>query len=141
MVRIDTQVFRRYILNILLTCGLIAGHTAVVHATSPFTPHEVYVERLFDHEQIRIPYIENTHIHEEVLEDAPTHLNTVKVPRRRKYILNTASQLTSYTTRFLQLQLNTEFYIPVQENKTGVYQQQHAFLPAYYSFLSRYTPF
>jgi hypothetical protein len=140
MVRTKGHILRRFLLHILLICGLITGHTAVVHAKSPLKPKSLCIERLFDHEQVHLLFIENENT---VVEEdaAPLIFRIKRIPPKRRYYLNTTNQASSYTTRFLQLQHNLEFYIPIQENKTGVYQQQRAFLPAYYSFLSRYTPF
>jgi hypothetical protein len=143
MKEFDTYILRRFLLSFLLACGFMTSHSAVVRSLSPLKQPQqhLHVERLFDHEHITLPFIENDYVDAEAGGDLSLFLKTWQLPRKRKYILNTASPLSSHTTRFIQLQLNLEFYIPEQENKTGVYQQQRAFLPAYYSFLSRYTPF
>lgn len=137
---------RRFLLYILLICGLMTGHMAVVQAKSPFKPlkpKSLCFERLFDHETIHLRCIdsEDLGIEEPDDIDAPFFFKVTKVPRKKRFYLNNTTQQSSYTTRFSQLEHNLEFYIPKRENKTGIYQQQHAFLPAYYSFLSRYTPF
>jgi hypothetical protein len=134
-------IMRRFLLYILLICGLITGHTGLVQAKSPLKPKSICFERLFDHEKIHIRCIDSEDLGIEQPDDMNVFVRATKVPRKKRYYLNTTTQQSSYTTRFSQLEHNLEFYIPKQENKTGVYQQQHAFLPAYYSFLSRYTPF
>ncbi|SDG88515.1 hypothetical protein SAMN04488121_107111 [Chitinophaga filiformis] len=141
MVKTEKQIFRRFLLYIMLIAGLMTGQSSILLARSPLKAGKtVCVERLFDHEKIHIPYIDNGGSVEEENE-LQLVLATKKVPRKKRYYINSTYQSSSYTTRFLQFQYNHEFYIPVRENKTGVYTQQHAFLPAYYSFLSRYTPF
>ncbi|QHS59302.1 hypothetical protein [Chitinophaga agri] len=134
---------RRFLLYILLICGLATGHTAVVQAKSPLKAKSICFERLFDHETIHLRCIDSEDLGIEEPEDinAPFFFKATKVPRKKRFYLNSTTQQSSYTTRFSQLEHNLVFYIPTRENKTGVYQQQHAFLPAYYSFLSRYTPF
>ncbi|MBW8687826.1 hypothetical protein [Chitinophaga rhizophila] len=135
------HIMRRFLIYSLLICGLITGHAGVVYAKSPLKK-SICFERLFDHEKIHIRCIDSEDLGiEEPDDDMYVFLRVTKVPRKKRYYLNTTTQQSSYTTRFSQLEHNLEFYIPKQENKTGVYQQQHAFLPAYYSFLSRYTPF
>gem|GEM_PF-6085294 len=142
MINTNRHIMRRFLLYFLLFCGLLTGHSAVVHAKSPFKQKSLCFERLFDHEKIEIRCIDSEDLGIEEPEDVPVFLRVTKVPRKKRYYLNSPSQsASSYTTRFTQLEHNLEFYIPVQQNKTGVYQQQSAFLPAYYSFLSRYTPF
>lgn len=142
MVKTELHIFRRFLLYIMLISGLMTGHSAIVQAKSPLKAGKtVCFERLFDHEKIQIPYIDNGGIQLDQEEDIQLVFGVKKVPRRKRYYINSTYQSSSYTTRFLQFQYNQEFYIPVRENKTGVYMQQHAFLPAYYSFLSRYTPF
>lgn len=142
MVKTNRHILRRFLLYILLICGLMTGQYATVHAKSPVKPGKTLCfERLFDHEKIHIPYIANAGIELEEENDVQLVFRAKKVPRTKRYYINSTSQSSSYTTRLLQIQYNHEFYIPIRENKTGVYKQQHAFLPAYYSFLSRYTPF
>lgn len=142
MVKTEKQIFRRFLLYIMLIAGLMTGQSSIIQARSPLKAGKtVCVERLFDHEKIHIPYIDNGGNQVEEENELQLILATKKIPRKKRYYINSTYQSSSYTTRFLQFQYNHEFYIPVRENKTGVYMQQHAFLPAYYSFLSRYTPF
>ena len=141
MVKTNRHILRRFLLYILLLCGLMTGQHAVVYAKSLVKPAKMLCfERLFDHEKIHIPYIDNGNIGLEE-DDVQLIFRVKKAAHKRRYYINSTNQSSSYTTRLLQFQYNHEFYIPVRENKTGVYKQQHAFLPAYYSFLSRYTPF
>ncbi|SHN23045.1 hypothetical protein SAMN05216311_107117 [Chitinophaga sp. CF418] len=142
MVKTEKHIFRRFLLYIMLISGLMTGQSTIVQARSPLKAGKtICFERLFDHEKIQIPVIDNGGIQLDEEDDIQLVFGIKKIPRRKRYYINSTYQSSSYTTRFLQFQYNQEFYIPVRENKTGVYTQQHAFLPAYYSFLSRYTPF
>lgn len=101
----------------------------------------ICLERLFDHEKVVLFHIEN----DRLATDAPDNLESAfhrkKVPFKRRYYLATSKQHLSHSSRIFQLPYNLEPFVPIQENKTGIYQQQHAFLPAYYNFLFRYTLF
>jgi hypothetical protein len=140
MVKTNRHILRRFLLYILLLCGLMTGQHAVVQAKSLKQGKMLCFERLFDHETIHIPYIDDGDNRLEE-DDVQLTVRIKKIPRKRRYYITSNTQSTGYTTRLLQIQYNYNFYIPLRENKTGVYRQQHAFLPAYYSFLSRYTPF
>lgn len=79
------------------------------------------------------------------LEDAPDErepvLHAKHNRRRTRFCITAPSQQLNLVPRLPQLQNNLAHYIPEQENKTGIYLQQDAFLPAYYTFLFRYTLF
>jgi hypothetical protein len=141
MVKTNRHILRRFLLYILLLCGLMTGQHAVVQAKSLKQSKMLCFERLFDHETIHIPYIDNGDTKLEEEDEIELIFRVKKIPRKRRYYITSNTQSSGYTTRLLQIQYNHIFYIPLRENKTGVYRQQHAFLPAYYSFLSRYTPF
>lgn len=77
-------------------------------------------------------------------EEPAGHELTKNVKHRRKprlYISGSSRQYNfeSYALFKLPQDLNLSIFIP--QNKTGEYRFQHAFLPAYYSFLFRLTPF
>lgn len=62
--------------------------------------------------------------------------------RKTRWYLSATAPQVSTATRIVYLDAeNTarSIYIPV--NKTGEYERQKSFLPAYYSFLFRFTPF
>lgn len=139
----NRYIIRWLLLSIMLISCMMEGICAApALKESPLKASKTLsFERLFDHETIHIPYIDNSHVEVEEECDVQPFLTDKKSSRRKRYYINNNSQNSSYTSRFLQIQYNQEFYIPLRQNKTGIYMQQHAFLPAYYSFLSRYTPF
>lgn len=74
--------------------------------------------------------------------DEPEEVIQVKKNRRKtRFYITASSQQFSFTQRVLQDTGSLSQRIHIQENKTGEYQQQDVFLPAYYSFLFRFTPF
>ncbi|ASZ13369.1 hypothetical protein KTO58_07460 [Chitinophaga pendula] len=74
--------------------------------------------------------------------DEPEEVIQVKKNRRKpRYYISASSQQFSFTQRVFQDTGSPSQRIHIQENKTGEYQQQDVFLPAYYSFLFRFTPF
>ncbi|NSL90596.1 hypothetical protein [Chitinophaga solisilvae] len=74
--------------------------------------------------------------------EAPDVIHATKHRRKTRYYLSASSQQFSIATRVAYIDSN---YISqscyIQENKTGEYNGQKAFLPAYYTFLFRFTPF
>lgn len=74
--------------------------------------------------------------------EAPEVIHATKHRRKTRYYLSASSQQFSIATRVAYIDsgyLSQSCYIT--ENKTGEYVRQKAFLPAYYSFLFRFTPF
>lgn len=89
---------------------------------------------------------------QKVLHSIPLHLETdddgidawhlVKHRRKTRYYLSATAPQVSAPTRIVYLDSDLaakSLYQPV--NKTGEYGRQKSFLPAYYSFLFRFTPF
>ncbi|CAL1519933.1 hypothetical protein [Chitinophaga sp. MM2321] len=74
--------------------------------------------------------------------DVPEVIHTTKHRRKTRYYLTASSQQFSLATRVAYIDsYNFAQSCYIQENKTGEYGQQKAFLPAYYTFLFRFTPF
>ncbi|MBO9151298.1 MULTISPECIES: hypothetical protein [Chitinophaga] len=77
-------------------------------------------------------------------EDEPVH-EIAKTPKHRRksrlYISGASRQYSFENYAIFRLPQNPTLSIFIPENKTGEYRFQHAFLPAYYSFLFRLTPF
>ncbi|MCW3467406.1 hypothetical protein [Chitinophaga nivalis] len=74
--------------------------------------------------------------------DTPDVVHATKHRRKTRYYLTASSQQFSIATRIVYLDTDSiaqSNYIP--ENKTGEYSGKKAFLPAYYTFLFRFTPF
>ncbi|SFW76790.1 hypothetical protein SAMN05661012_04414 [Chitinophaga sancti] len=91
---------------------------------------------------IHLPHFFMEDILEDLTEDQVSFLFRATEPRhKRRFYISVASQQYSFTTRLQQLQLLLDQYVPGDEDKTGIYQWQDAFLPAYYKFLFRYTLF
>lgn len=61
--------------------------------------------------------------------------------KHRLYIPAPSRQYTYENYAVFQLSQDYSLSIFIPENKTGEYRFQHAFLPAYYHFLFRLTPF
>ncbi|WP_126243438.1 hypothetical protein [Chitinophaga rhizosphaerae] len=74
-------------------------------------------------------------------EDDDASVRAKQSRRRGRYYLNAASKQFNFTQQVAPDQTDKTFRPEMEENKTGVYLQQDAFLPAYYNFLFRYTLF
>lgn len=61
--------------------------------------------------------------------------------RKQRYYLNATTQQFSCSPRILYLDERQYNYILEKENKSGVYQWQDSFRPAYYNFLFRLALF
>ncbi|RBL88761.1 hypothetical protein [Chitinophaga flava] len=75
-------------------------------------------------------------------EDVDEVIHATKHRRKTRYYLSASSQQFSIATRVAYIDsdyLSQSCHI--NEGKTGEYVRQKAFLPAYYSFLFRFTPF
>jgi hypothetical protein len=133
------HISQRVLLFLVLLAGFQTGFPATLQAKALLKG--TCIERLFDHEEVVIPHILNDHFADDMPDDTEPVFYNKKVPPKRRFYIATSTQQFSYTSRFIHLPYDLVPGVPVQENKTGVYQQQHAFLPAYYTFLFRYTLF
>jgi hypothetical protein len=91
----------------------------------------------FPAEQHRAP----VHMEED---EPPAHevVKTQKHRRKSRLYISTPSRQYSFENYALyRLPQDIALSIFIPENKTGEYRFQHAFLPAYYNFLFRLTPF
>lgn len=61
--------------------------------------------------------------------------------RRLRFYQTASSQQFNFSPRTVHFQYDHSNALIAQENKAGVYQHQDSFLPAYYTFLFRYTLF
>lgn len=139
MIADNRHILHRVLLFLLLLTSFHLGLPTSLQAK-----HELKsarMERLFDHEEIVVFYLENDYLVNDSPEDTGPFFHNKKVPPKRRYYLPGNNQQFSYNVRIFQLPYNLEPVVPEEENKTGIYQQQHAFLPAYYRFLFRYTLF
>ena len=80
--------------------------------------------------------------HFEADEDANVFWHVTKHRRKNRFYLSATSPQVSTASRIIYLDTDSiakSIYLP--ENKTGEYVRQKSFLPAYYTFLFRFTPF
>jgi hypothetical protein len=76
------------------------------------------------------------------LDDAGNILrNATNKGRKQRYYLNAPTQQFSCSPRILYPETRQDYYICEKETKSGVYQWQDCFLPAYYTFLFRLALF
>ncbi|NML41769.1 hypothetical protein HHL17_31575 [Chitinophaga sp. G-6-1-13] len=76
------------------------------------------------------------------VEDDHECIHATKHRRKTRYYLSASSQQFSIATRVAYIEGgNLSQYCLIKENLPGEYGRQKAFLPAYYSFLFRFTPF
>lgn len=81
-------------------------------------------------------------VHFDADDDGAEIWHITKHRRKTRWYLNAAAPQVSTATRIVYLDAdNTARSIHIPENKTGEYGRQKSFLPAYYSFLFRFTPF
>ncbi len=62
-------------------------------------------------------------------------------PRKQRYYLNASTQQFSCSPRILYQDDRQDYYVLAKETKGGEYQWHDCFLPAYYTFLFRFTLF
>ena len=142
----DTTIRGRFLFIFLLftiLSGLHAVHACSMRIEAPHLHKQKHYHR-FDLRISQLHFPENLQdeLPEELTEDPAIHYVRQHESRhRRRFYITSAAQQYSFTTRLQQLQLYLGQYIPADEKKTGIYQWQDAFLPAYYSFLFRYTLF
>lgn len=75
-------------------------------------------------------------------EDDQEAIHATKHRRKTRYYISASSQQFSIATRVAYIEGSNPFnYCLIKENLPGEYGRQKAFLPAYYSFLFRFTPF
>lgn len=84
----------------------------------------------------------NLPVHIEIDDDGAESWHLTKHRRRTRFYLSAASPQVSTPSRIVYLDSDLaakSIYQPV--NKTGEYEKFKSFLPAYYTFLFRFTPF
>ncbi|WP_147323512.1 hypothetical protein [Chitinophaga silvatica] len=125
----------------LLFLQLMAGMIPTFAAHRQLTLH---------HNQLRVQATEDRlqnllnsiPIHLEADDDGIDTWHLTKNRRKTRYYISANAPQVSTPTRIVYLDTNlsaNSIYHPV--DKTGEYQKQKSFLPAYYSFLFRFKPF
>ncbi len=74
-------------------------------------------------------------------EDDQASIRNAQSRRRLRFYQTASGQQFNFSARAVHFQYEHSHALIAQENKAGVYQHQDAFLPAYYTFLFRYTLF
>ncbi|WP_143306979.1 hypothetical protein [Chitinophaga vietnamensis] len=124
----------------LLCIQLAAGILPAVAAHRHTLLQEISIQ------EARQDYFENLlaklPVHIEPDDDLPDYVYATKHRRKTRFYISASSQQFSFDNRVAYIDTNTianSSCLPV--DKTGEYRVQKAFLPTYYSFLFRFTPF
>lgn len=127
---------------VLLLCII---HVAIGIPGSSFTGMQLFtMERGMQH--ANSPFLVNNTPDNfgQDLPDEPEEVTQAKNNRRRLRFLNTVSSSQfNISQRIVQEVENLAYAYALYKdvNKTGIYQQQDSFLPAYYNFLFRFVLF
>jgi len=75
------------------------------------------------------------------MEDDWASIRNSQSRRRLRFYQTAASQQFNFSAKIVHFAYDHSKVCVTEENKAGVYQHQDSFLPAYYTFLFRYTLF
>lgn len=135
-------ILKRWLLCLLMLCIQLVSHVAPANAAC-YRIAQLNINKQvqqFDHLSDILEHIPTSIDADDG--DMPESFRTLKSRRKSRYYLSVASQQFSAATRISTLDtVNPALKIFIKENKTGEYLQQDAFLPAYYTFLFRFTLF
>ncbi len=130
------RINRKILFLLFLVCiQHLAGFVIPAHAG--VMPVEMHMIEIDLQPEVELPSVFLTNNQED--DDASVRAKQSR--RRGRYYLNAASKQFNFTQQVAPDQTDKTFRPEMEENKTGVYLQQDAFLPAYYNFLFRYTLF
>ncbi|MBS0026901.1 hypothetical protein ACTJJ0_00835 [Chitinophaga sp. 22321] len=124
----------------LLCLQLVTGALPTFAAHRHFLLHDITVQQSQQDQLLRI--VHKIPVHLEADDDGTDVWHITKHRRKTRWYLSASAPQVSTATRIAYLDADNtarSIYIPV--NKTGEYERQKSFLPAYYTFLFRFTPF
>ena len=124
----------------LLCLQLVTGALPVFAAHRHFSLQDIRIQQAqqdqLQHLVHKIP------VHLEADDEGTDVWHITKHRRKTRWYLSATAPQVSTATRIVYLDADnaaSNIYLPV--NKTGEYERQKSFRPAYYSFLFRFTPF
>jgi hypothetical protein len=124
----------------LLCIQLVTGALPVLSAHRHFSLHHISTQ-LAQQDRLQ-DLVHKIPVHLEADDDGTEVWHITKHRRKTRWYLSATAPQVSTATRIVYPDADNtarSIYIPV--NKTGEYERQKSFLPAYYSFLFRFTPF
>ncbi|TWF37115.1 hypothetical protein FHW36_10741 [Chitinophaga polysaccharea] len=133
-------ILKRWITVAFLLCiQLVAGVVPTFAAHRQFL-HEIRVQQAQQDQLLHL--VNKIPVQLEADDDGIDVWHVTKHRRKTRWCLTASAPQVSTATRIVYLDPdNTARSIYLTENKTGEYVRQKSFLPAYYSFLFRFTPF
>ncbi|WP_143312749.1 hypothetical protein [Chitinophaga eiseniae] len=121
-----------------LTASVLPSLAAHKHLLFEQIHRQAALEDYLEHLASKLP----PHIEADDAADDRECIHATKHRRKTRYYLSASSQQFSIATRVGYMDdSGSSQYCLIKENLPGEYARQKAFLPAYYSFLFRFTPF
>lgn len=135
------HILKRWTMVCFLLClQLATGTLPVFAAHRHFSLHNISIQQAQANKLQNL--VHNIPVHLEADDEGADVWHITKHRRKTRWYLSATAPQVSTATRIVYLDADNtahSIYIPV--NKTGEYERQKSFRPAYYSFLFRFTPF
>lgn len=133
-------ILKRWITVAFLLCIQLATGFVPTFAAHRHFLHEIRVQQAQQDQLLHL--VHKIPVQLEADDDGMDVWQVTKHRRKTRWYLTASAPQVSTATRIVYLDPdNTARSICLTENKTGEYVRQKSFLPAYYSFLFRFTPF
>jgi hypothetical protein len=136
----QVRILKRWATVCFLLCiQLAAGFMPVYAAHRHLVQNEISILQMQQDRLLNL--VQNIPVQLEADDDGNVCWHITKHRRKTRFYLYAASPQVSTASRVVYLDTDGLASIYLPENKTGEYVRQKSFLPAYYTFLFRFTPF